>query len=214
VDSERFLRELRERFDDFPSSPRPRDARFEELLDAVPGLACPNNLALVNCAAACVEPGESYIEAGTYRGTSLIAALLGNDVDAVGIDDFRMGDGSREQLDANLAHFGVSATIVESDVFTALEGDALGDRRAGVYYYDAGHDYEEQIRGLELAERHLAPGALVIVDDTDWERVERAMDDYLASQPRATRILTIGGKDRGSPAWWEGMQVLVWDATG
>jgi len=35
--------------------------------------------------------------------------------------------------------------------------------------------------------------------------------DYLAGQPRARRILTIDGKDRGFPQWWEGMQVLVWE---
>ena len=59
----------------------------------------------------------------------------------------------------------------------------------------------------------LSPGALIIVDDTDWEQVERAMDDYLAEQPRARRILSIDGKDRGFPQWWEGMQALVWEGT-
>ena len=56
------------------------------------------------------------------------------------------------------------------------------------------------------------PGALVIVDDTDWDDVDRGMDDYLAEQPRARRILTIDGKSRGAPQWWEGMHVLVWDS--
>jgi hypothetical protein len=37
------------------------------------------------------------------------------------------------------------------------------------------------------------------------------MDDYLAEQPRASRVLTIDGKDRGFPQWWEGMQVLRWE---
>ena len=54
----------------------------------------------------------------------------------------------------------------------------------------------------------------MIVDDTDWTDVERALDDYLAGQPRARRLLTIEGKDRGFPQWWEGMQVLVWDGDG
>ena len=81
--------------------------------------------------------------------------------------------------------------------------------RAGVWYYDALHTYEAQLEGLRIAEALLAPGALLIVDDTDWEQVERAMDDYLAEQPRARRILTIDGKDRGFPQWWEGMQVLA-----
>jgi hypothetical protein len=70
------------------------------------------------------------------------------------------------------------------------------------------------VRGLRIAEPLLARGALMIVDDTDWDRVERAMGDYLAAQPRARRILTIDGKSRGSPQWWEGMQVLVWDQPG
>ena len=48
----------------------------------------------------------------------------------------------------------------------------------------------------------------MIVDDTDWERVERAMDDYLAEQPLARRILTLEGNERGAPQWWEGVQVL------
>ena len=82
----------------------------------------------------------------------------------------------------------------------------------GVWYYDAAHSYEAQLEGLRIAEPLLAAGALVIVDDTDWEDVDRAMEAYLAEQPRARRILTIDGKTRGAPQWWEGMQVLVWDA--
>ena len=34
---------------------------------------------------------------------------------------------------------------------------------------------------MRLIEPYLVDGALVIVDDTDWERVERAVDDYLAA---------------------------------
>ena len=67
------------------------------------------------------------------------------------------------------------------------------------------------MRGLELAEPHLVPGALMIVDDTDWERVARATAAYLAGQPRARHVLAIDGEDRGQPWWWAGMQVLVWE---
>jgi hypothetical protein len=40
------------------------------------------------------------------------------------------------------------------------------------------------------------------------------MDAYLTEQPRASRILTIDGKTRGQPQWWEGMQVLRWAPHG
>jgi predicted O-methyltransferase YrrM len=212
MDVDRFLRELPAQFDDFPLSEQPRDLRFAEVLEAVPGLAQPNNLALLNVAASCLGEGESYVEVGTYRGTSLIAAMLGNTGEFVALDNWSMGDGSREQLDLNLARFGLSgAAIVEGDAFETLRSDALEGRAIGVYYYDNGHEYEQQLDGMRLIESYLASPALVIVDDTDWERVERAVDDYLEQQPRATEILSIDGKDRGAPQWWEGMRILRWD---
>ena len=50
----------------------------------------------------------------------------------------------------------------------------------------------------------------MIVDDTDWKQVARALRHYRASQPRARLLIELGGKDRGQPWWWEGVQVLRW----
>jgi protein O-GlcNAc transferase len=213
VDPERFLRELPALFDDFPRSELPRDQRFAAVLAEVEGLAQPNNLALLNLAASLLEPGESYVEIGTFRGTSLIASMLGNETqDVVAIDDFSHYEGSREALDENLRRAGLAGapTILEGDVFEIVPGGALGERRVGVWYYDAAHDYESQVQGLRIAEPYLVPGALLIIDDTDWQKVARAVDDYLADQPRARCILTIHGEDFGAPHWWCGMQVLAW----
>ncbi len=196
---QRFAREL----------PQIDGSRFQDVLEAVPGLAARNNLALVNLAASCLEPGESYVEIGTFKGTSLIAAMRGNDGDFVAIDSFTMEGGSRETLETNLARFGLAgAAILEGDAFELLRGGALGERRVGVWYYDAFHSYEAQLDGLRLAEPHLADEAVLIVDDSDWEQVGRATRDYLAGEPRASLLFEIGGKDHGAPDWWEGVHVL------
>jgi Methyltransferase domain len=210
VDVERFERALPGAWDDFPRSETPRDPLFEEILEEVGGLAKPNNLALLAVATTLLPAGESYVEAGSLKGASLIAASHGKHGDFVGIDDFSMRDGSRELLERNLAGFGCSATILEGNVFDVLRRGGLGDRRVGVYYYDAAHGYEQQLDGLRLVEPYLAEPALVIVDDSDWEHVDRAVADYLAEQPRARELLRIGGKDRGQPWWWEGVAVLAW----
>jgi predicted O-methyltransferase YrrM len=212
VDSTRFLEGLPALFEDFPRSEHPRDRRFAPVLDEVENLASENVLALLNHAASCLGPDETYVEVGVYHGASLIAALTGNEEKRfVAIDSFGFRDASLEQVEGNLARFGVPRPeILVGDVFELVRDGALDGFPVGVWYYDAAHDYESQVEGLRIAEPLLAPGALMIVDDTDWERVERAMDDYLAEQPRARRILTLEGKDRGSPQWWEGMQVLEW----
>jgi predicted O-methyltransferase YrrM len=203
MDVDRFLRELPEQLED--------TSRFAEILEAVPGLAKPSNLALLNVAARCRAAGEAYVEVGTYHGTSLISAMVGNDGSFVALDNWSLGDGSRAQLEANLAGFGLDATLIEGDAFETLRSAALDGIAIGVYYYDNGHEYEQQLDGMRLVEPYLASPSLVIVDDTDWERVGRAVDDYLAAQPRATEIYRVDGKDSGHPEWWEGMRVLRWD---
>jgi predicted O-methyltransferase YrrM len=213
VDADRFLRELPTLFEDFPHSEHPLDRRFQAIVEQIENLTSENVLALLNLAASCLDEGETYVEVGVLYGASLIATMQGNEGKRiVGIDNFGMRNGSPEAVEQNVVRFGLpTPEIVEGDVFELVPGGALDGARVGVWYYDADHSYDAQIDGLRIAEPLLVPGALMIVDDTDWERVERAMDDYLAAQPRARRVLTLDGKDRGAPQWWEGMQVLVWD---
>jgi protein O-GlcNAc transferase len=216
LDADRFVGALPSLWDDFPDSETPRDRRFAELLETVPGLTRANNLALLNLAAAQVPPDEAYVEVGSLRGTSLIAAMLGNAGKRfVAIDDFSMRDASRTELDRNLERFAVGpATIIEGDAFEILrDGSDLPRGSVGVYYYDAAHTYEQQLDGLRLAEPYLAERALLIVDDTDWDFVAKATGDYLRAEPRARLLLEIPGKAAGHPAWWEGVQVMAWERT-
>jgi predicted O-methyltransferase YrrM len=214
VDADRFLEELPKLFEDFPHSEHPLDRRFQPVAEQVENLARENNLALLNLAAACLEGNEAYVEVGVFHGASLIAAMLGNEGKRfVGIDSFAFRDATLERVHQNLAGFGLSPPeILVGDAFELVPAGALGDVPIGVWYYDAAHSYDAQVEGLRIAEPWLAHGALVIVDDTDWDQVGQAMDDYLAEQPRARRILTLDGKSRGAPQWWEGMQVLAWES--
>jgi predicted O-methyltransferase YrrM len=213
VNAERFLEELPRLFEDFPASEHPIDRRFAPIAETVENLACENNLALLNLAAACLERDEAYVEIGVFHGASLIAAMLGNEGKRfVGVDSFAFRDASLDRVHANLARFDlVSPEIIVGDAFELVPTGALGDVTVGVWYYDAAHSYEAQLEGLRIAEPLLVSGALIIVDDTDWDDVARAMDDYIVEQPRASRLLTVDGKSRGAPQWWEGMQVLVWE---
>jgi len=213
VDSARFLEELPRLFDDYPRSEHPRDRRFASVADDVENFARENNLALINLAASCLGEGEAYVEIGVFHGASLIAAMLGNEGKRfIGVDSFVFRDTSLEKVQANLARYGLDVPeILVGDAFEIVPAGGLGEPEVGVWYYDAAHAFEAQVAGLRIAEPFLVPGALVIVDDTDWDDVERALDAYLQAQPRARRVLTIEGSTRGAPQWWEGMQVLVWD---
>jgi protein O-GlcNAc transferase len=223
VDVERFVAELPRLFEDFPSSPEPRGMRFDDVIAGVPNLAAENVLALLNLAASLLGDGESYVEVGSLFGASLIGAMRENGGDFVAIDNFafpaievsgrKIPPADRAELEKNLRRFGAErATIIEGDAFEVIEGGKLGDRKVGVYYFDGPHDHDSQVRGLRSVEPWLADQALLVVDDHDWEQVERATADYLAAQPKAESLFVIPGADKGSPQWWAGVAVLGWRA--
>lgn len=218
---ERFAELLPALFDDFPRSDHPRGRRFDDVVARVPNLAMENNLALLALAASLLEPGESYVEAGSFLGASLIAAARGNEsADLIGIDDFsfpamsvsgrELPPASRAALEASLERFGVRATILEGDTLEVLRSGGLADRRIGVFYYDACHETSATLEALRLVEPWLADPALVVVDDTDWPRVRQAVDDYLAGQPRARSLVDVAGAEGGQPWWWDGMIAFAW----
>jgi predicted O-methyltransferase YrrM len=211
-----FLERLPTLFDDYPRSEQPRDARFEAVVERVGGLARANNLALLNLAVSLLGPGERYLEVGTFKGASLVGALIDNEARAFAVDSFTFRDGTRGGLERTLREFGLDeqVSILEGDAFDLIGSGVLADAQVGVFYWDADHDREAVAAGLALVEPWLVPGALLVVDDSDWERVASGVDDYLAAEPRARRVLTIDGATHGAPHWWEGMQVLSFGSPG
>ncbi len=90
-----------------------------------------------------------------------------------------------------------------------IERGALGGRRVGVYYWDGPHDYESQLRGMRAAEPWLAPEALIVVDDYDWDDVARATHDYVAAEPGAELVIEIAGEEGGQVWWWDGAAAVA-----
>ena len=214
MDADRFLAELPQLFDDYPRSEHPIDRRFaaDRRRGREPRAREQPRAAQPRCRAASKERRHTSRSACS---TALASSRRCSATSESGSSESTASrSGMRRSRRCTRISRGIGLDppeLIVGDAFELVPGGALGDLAIGVWYYDAAHSYEAQVEGLRIAEPLLVPGALVIVDDTDWDDVARAMDDYLAQQPRARRILTIDGKSRGAPQWWEGMQVLVWD---
>jgi predicted O-methyltransferase YrrM len=210
VDVERLLRELPGRFADFPRSEVPIDRGLRPLCEEVEGLSEENNLALLALAAGCLEDGECYAEAGSYRGRSLIAAALGGAATAIGIDNFSFDDSDPAGLAANVERFAVGRRV------RVIHGDTvavLGEHRLppiGVFFYDADHSTAATRAALDAVRPLLARSALIVVDDAEWPKVRAATDAFVAANPEADLRLRIAGRADGQPWWWDGMDLVAW----
>ncbi|HEX5249259.1 MAG TPA: class I SAM-dependent methyltransferase [Gaiellales bacterium] len=212
MDVEGFLRALPAAFADFPRSEVPLDRSLRAVLDAVDGLSEENNLALIGLAAGHLEAGEAYVEAGTYRGRSLIAAALAGEAECVGIDNFSFDDSDPAALQANLERFGVAGgtRILDGDAAVVLGASELPP--VGVFFYDADHSTEATRAAFEAVIPHLAGHALIAADNADWPKVRAAIDAFVDAHAEAELALRIAGRADGQPWWWDGMDIIAWSA--
>ncbi len=129
---------------------------------------------LLNLAYSHLEQGEGYLEIGSWRGKSLISAMLGNEPrPSFACDNFSEFLGSKnpqhnaeEILARNIKRYGMDQHITLynepfQQIFTAEKLPVP----IGLYHYDAAHDEQSQYLGVKLAEPFLTPHALVIIDD-------------------------------------------------
>jgi len=80
---------------------------------------------------------HNYLEIGTYKGATLIAAMRGNKINAYGVDNFMyddreankwapegfIWDNMKSQLEANINTYRLAADVLNGDKITMIEGD-------------------------------------------------------------------------------------------
>jgi len=213
---EAFRTELPRAFDGDLAAPHPRDRRFRALLEDVPGMATESKLALLSLAAAHLEPGEAYLEVGSFKGLSLIGAMLGNQhAPFYAIEnflEFNLDSGAtRDELLGNLDRWvdRERLRLLEGDCFRLLRRERLLEPPVGVYFYDGAHGRLPHYLALGVAEPWLADRALVVVDDASWPMVARATERYLAAHPGYELLFDLAAEREEDPRWWNGLRVYA-----
>ena len=113
-----------------------------------------------------------YLEIGVWQGSTLCAAIFGNDVTATAIDNWSQFNGPAGSFLTNLSKFKGAARVsfLERD-FREVNFSGLG--KFNVYFFDGPHTYKDQFDGIVIAEPALDDVFVLIVDDWNWENVRR-----------------------------------------
>lgn len=203
----------------YPRDPLP----YIKVLDEVQGMTTPATMHMLNKAVACLEDGECYLEVGTWRGATLIGALLGHpNAYGYAIDNDTMdehdGDG-RQSADVwaeNVEAFGVQA---QASYINASVPDVWARKNltrgqpVGVYLFDGdkatkGVAYE----GLAGAVPLLAKKALIFVDDANEATIRQAVYQFQVKLfPHVQLVLDIPTPGNCWASFWNGLMILKWD---
>jgi predicted O-methyltransferase YrrM len=215
MDTERFLETLPTSFNGDIRHGVPADPRFTSLTESVAGFTTAAELAVLNAAARSLPEGESYLEVGTFKGRSLLAALLdAPDRQFIAIENFlefgMVGQAARDELDANLAKEapGHRVMLVDGDCFKVLHDGVVSPRSVGVYFYDGAHTGVAHWLALAVVEPLLADEALVLVDDASWPMVRAATHRYVDNRDGWQVLLDLPAAQQDDPVWANGLLML------
>lgn len=189
-----------------------RDNNFREIFEKIHCMSRPRVYAIINACVNAMEPGELYVEVGTYQGGSLIAALQGNSARAIAVDSFGEFSKTNSLLIThnNLRAFAVDERVSFHNMnFEDFFAGCLPTLKIQIYNYDGQHDYAGQLAGLEAGWKFLQSGSLVIVDDYCYPEVASAVHDFVHNHPAQIKFQFVMLPEKGLDViWWNGVVVL------
>jgi hypothetical protein len=220
---QKFVGDIPNAFDDFKAPTFPKDRRLQHITKQQYAMTTENIGWLLNHAVSLMDPGEVYVEVGTYKGGSLSYAMDGNrDKDFFAYDNFTWFTKSapwwRPWSDPEPQRTLKKVLRRYSDYHVRFqEGDFRKhlptlDRTIGVYFYDGHHSFQDQYDGLNLAVGKMAEESLIIVDDTNpgYEGSEARIADekWLSEHPDWALLFDLQSPKPCHSGWWSGIQII------
>lgn len=139
-------------------------------------------------------PDARYLEVGSWAGSTATAALFGNQVEALCIDNWALFGGPKDAFFENMKlalSDKVKFRFMETD-FRAVDFGSIG--QSNVYLFDGPHEEADQYDGVVLAQPALTKRYLLIVDDWNWRAVRngtfRALIDTKCRVEAAIEVRT------------------------
>lgn len=197
----------------------PRDSRrYVNVCADVQGMSTPSNLHFLNLAVRQLARGECYLEVGTWRGLTLIGALLGNRAHGYAIDNSTMvehnkdGRQSADVWEENVSKYGMASRASYIDGEVPAIFSALHIPPVGVYFFDGDKSTPQAAYdGLMGVVPYLAKTAAIIVDDANTPQVREAAFWFCYNyRDKAVKLLDIPTPSNCWASFWNGVLLIGW----
>jgi hypothetical protein len=160
----------------------------------------------------------SYLEIGTWYGSSSISALYGNTVMATFIDNWSEFNGNKDILISALEKYKGNSTytLIESNSWNV---DVATLPKYDVYLYDGAHTYEDHYKAIVKYYECLKDTAIILIDDWNWTIVkEGTLDAFrdIGATILFSEEITLPPEEIdympnhiGKNTWWNGIGIFV-----
>lgn len=162
----------------------------------------------------CTLPHTSYLEIGCWKGSTLVAALYGNQatVDhAIAIDNWSEFGGPKYDF------LWITQKHLPEDSFEFYEADCFSMQKSGkfplpvnIYFYDGGHSAKEQEKAFTYFNDIFEDVFIAVVDDWNGDGVrEGTFSAFAKLNYNVVFDREIRTAYQDGAGWWNGLYVAV-----
>lgn len=162
-----------------------------------------------------IVPDPKYLEIGSWIGSTACAAIYGNKLKAVCIDNWSQFGGPKEKFESNidlcLKDSQCNFSFIEKD-FRKVDYDSLG--KFNIYFFDGPHEEIDQYDAIKYVQNALDDTYILIIDDFNAPQVRNgtfnALRDLNHTVISSIEIITAHPGPRGQNSdWHEGYFIAV-----
>lgn len=191
-----------------PDNARVMQNRLRELLK-IPRMSTFAIGAMINEGVSQMINNSCFVNVGVWNGFTFLAGMINNpQKKCIGVDNFSQAGDPRKQFYKRFNKYKSSNHYFYDmnymDYFSTIHKEQIG-----FYIYDGEHSYENQLKGLKVAEPFFSKNCITLVDDTNWDEPRQATLDFIAKSLNKYQIL-IDKKtfENSHPTLWNGIMVL------
>lgn len=165
--------------------------------------------AMINRGVSCMSNDTCFVNVGVWNGFTFFSGTVGNpEKQCMGIDNFSQFGAPRNQFlkkfeeYKNPNHYFFDMDCI--DYFSKIHTSPIG-----FYVYDGEHSYDNQLKGLQIAEPFFSEDCIILVDDTNWREPREATLDFInRSSKKYKMLLDETTLHNGHPTLWNGVMIF------
>ena len=145
--------------------------------------------AMINKGVSQMLDTQVFVNVGVWHGFTILSAMVNNpQKKCIGVDNFSEFGGPRKAFTERFhkyksaRHYFYNMDYLE--YFLNVHEEPIG-----FYVYDGNHRYEEQLKGLRVAEPFFAKNCIILIDDTNYDEARRGTIDFISYSANKYRIL-------------------------
>jgi hypothetical protein len=170
----------------------------------------------------CNLDGATYVEVGTWKGSSFISAIYQNkNTYGICIDNWSQFGGPKKSFYNNIQKYllNYSIKIIDKDCWTINNDDIKTS--IDIYMYDGAHTYKDQKNAITYYHKFFSKYVIIMIDDwtCDWVDVKKGTLDGITKMNMIIHysyeipLVNTSKHHCGGDTFWNGCGIFICERT-